>query len=118
VALEHDVVPPELLRLLRRGEYERMASLGLEGHPSRALLVIEVADSSLDEDRRVKAPLYAAAGVAEYWIVNLVEGVVEVHRDPRGDRYAAASRHGRSEALALPTFAGLTIVVGDFVPAR
>ena len=52
-------------------------------HPTTAALVVEVADSSLGLDRHVKAGLYARAALAEYWIVNLVEGVVEIHRDPR-----------------------------------
>src|SRR5580704_11900392 len=46
----------------------------LDEHPSRAHLLIEVADSSLQDDRRIKGPLYAAAGVPEYWIVDLVRG--------------------------------------------
>lgn len=51
-------------------------------HPSTAPLIVEVADSSLRLDRRFKTGLYARAGLADYWIVNLVDGVVEVHRDP------------------------------------
>jgi Uma2 family endonuclease len=54
----------------------------LQQHPSEALLIVEVADSSLGYDRRVKAATYAAARVAEYWLVNLVDGVLEVRRDP------------------------------------
>jgi Uma2 family endonuclease len=49
---------------------------------------VEVAVSSLALDRTQKASLYARAGVADYWIVNLVEGVVEVHRDPARDAEA------------------------------
>jgi Uma2 family endonuclease len=51
-------------------------------HPSTVLLVIEIADSSLAQDRLGKARIYAAAGIHEYWIVNLVDEVVEVMRDP------------------------------------
>jgi Uma2 family endonuclease len=47
-----------------------------------ALLVIEVADSSLAFDRTVKASLYASAGVADYWIINLAQRQCEVHRKP------------------------------------
>jgi Uma2 family endonuclease len=43
-------------------------------HPRTALLVVEVADSSLLQDRLTKAPLYAAAGIPEYWLVNLRAG--------------------------------------------
>lgn len=55
----------------------------LDGHPSSAALVVEVADSSLRLDRRVKSGLYARAGLNDFWIVNLVDGVLEVHRAPR-----------------------------------
>ncbi|MFI5379925.1 MAG: Uma2 family endonuclease [Tepidisphaerales bacterium] len=50
-------------------------------HPTQAILVVEVADTSLVFDRE-KAELYAAAGIPEYWIVNLVDHQLEVHRDP------------------------------------
>jgi len=52
-------------------------------HPATAALVVEVADSSLRLDRRLKAGLYARAGLPEYWIVNLVERALEVHRHPQ-----------------------------------
>ncbi len=55
----------------------------LRAHPSMAALVVEVADSSLGLDRRLKAGVYARASLRDYWIVNLAERVVEVHRDPQ-----------------------------------
>ncbi len=54
----------------------------IAAHPSTAVLVVEVADSSLWLDRRFKAAIYARAGLREYWIVNLVDRIVEVHREP------------------------------------
>ncbi len=59
-----------------------------EAHPSTAALVIEVADSSLLYDRNRKASLYAKAGIADYWIVNLQDRQVEVHRRPIADANA------------------------------
>jgi Uma2 family endonuclease len=53
-----------------------------DAHPSHAGLVVEIADSSVRLDRRLKASIYAQAGIPEYWIINLVERVVEVHREP------------------------------------
>src|SRR5262245_15212608 len=53
----------------------------LAAHPATAALVVEVADSSLRLDRRFKAAAYARAGLPEYWIVNLPDRVLEVHRD-------------------------------------
>ena len=51
-------------------------------HPARPVLVVEVAESSLATDRGTKAALYARAGIEDYWIVNLIDRVVEVCRDP------------------------------------
>lgn len=52
--------------------------------PSDLALVIEVADSSLDRDRTDKARIYAGDGVPVYWVVNLVDRVVEVYSNPTG----------------------------------
>src|SRR5262252_6689435 len=54
----------------------------IAAHPTTALLVIEVADSSLRLDRRFKAEVYARAGLQEYWIVNLADTALEVHKEP------------------------------------
>lgn len=65
-----------------------------EAHPTTAVLVVEVAQTSAEYDREVKAPLYARAGIPEYWIVNLDEGCIEVYRDPApmGEGYIYRSR--------------------------
>ena len=52
-------------------------------HPSHPVLIVEVAESSLRKDRAHKASLYARAGLIDFWIVNLVDRVLEVHRDPQ-----------------------------------
>ncbi len=54
----------------------------LDAQPTSALLVVEVADTSLAFDRKAKGPLYAKAGIPEYWIANLVDNVLEVYREP------------------------------------
>jgi Uma2 family endonuclease len=96
---------------------------GRQQHPSRPALVIEVAQSTLLFDRENKGHLYARAGLPEYWIVNLVDGVLEVHRDPRvasgsggGWRYATRlvlDRAGVAVPLAAPT---ARIRVADLLP--
>jgi Uma2 family endonuclease len=55
--------------------------------PSEIGLVIEVADSSLTQDRGAKKRSYARAGIPQYWIVNLIARVVEVYGDPTGEDY-------------------------------
>lgn len=72
--------------------------------PEELVLVVEVADSSLRLDRRLKLPLYASAGIPAMWLVDLVAGRIEVHTDPVAveRRYAAMAVHGRGESVPLP----------------
>jgi Uma2 family endonuclease len=72
-------------------------------HPKSAILILEVADSSLRQDRLIKSHRYAWAGIADYWIVNLVDRRLEVHRNPGPD----PDRPGRF------CYADVTIVPAD-----
>jgi Uma2 family endonuclease len=84
--------------------------------PEHALLVIEVADTSLDHDRNIKGPLYARAGIPEYWIVNLNGERIEVYREPSAAGYRASRFYLRGERLS-PDFApDLTIEVDAILP--
>ena len=65
-----------------------------------ALLVVEIADTSLSYDLTTKASLYASHGVREYWVINAVTLVTKVHRQPSGDRYASTAEIGPSNRLA------------------
>lgn len=69
---------PDLVLAVRRPD----AYSDRHPQPNEVLLLVEVADTTLEYDREVKVPLYAAAGIADYWIVNLVDDVVEVYRQP------------------------------------
>src|SRR3989442_2895300 len=53
-----------------------------EAHPSHAVLIVEIAENSYRIDREHKASLYARAGIADYWIIDLVHDTLEVHREP------------------------------------
>ncbi|MCH8963265.1 MAG: Uma2 family endonuclease [Bacteroidetes bacterium] len=91
---------PDLKLLVRNEIYAER-----HPHPDEVLLVIEVADTTLDFDRRIKIPLYAEAGIREYWIVNLAEESLEVYRQPGPDGYAETmtlQRGDEVEILALP----------------
>ena len=95
----------------------------VSAHPSTAGLVVEVADSSLRLDRRLKGGLYARAGLEDYWIVNLAEGVLEVHREPRPEANAPYAWIYRSvEILRPPSMVtplaspGSRIPVADLLP--
>lgn len=84
-------------------------------HPSSALLVVEVADTSLSFDRSNKAIAYTA-GIPEYWIINLPDRAVELHRSPTGNRYASKQSIPESGVIT-PLFApGTVISVKDLLP--
>jgi Uma2 family endonuclease len=87
-----------------------------DSHPTTALLVVEVADSSLIHDRKRKIPLYARSGIPEAWLLNLVRRALEIFRDPVDGVYQTritlrsgdnVSPLGRPEAV---------IAVSDLLP--
>jgi len=89
-------------------------------HPTRALLVVEVADSSVAQDRLTKSRIYARAGVPDYWIVNLREHIVEWMGDP--DPAARVYRtkgtaHG-SMRLPLAAFPAVALTAAELLPTR
>jgi Uma2 family endonuclease len=84
-------------------------------HPQTALLAIEVSLSSLRFDRKVKARVYARAGIAEYWIVNVKAERVEVFRDPdpEAGAYRTALTVGRAETLVSVAVPALSVPVAS-----
>jgi Uma2 family endonuclease len=68
--------------------------------PDEALLVIEVADSSIRIDRGRKRRMYAQAGIAEYWIVDLSADRIEIYRDPGPRGYRSTALAGRGESIS------------------
>ena len=95
----------------------------VDAHPRRPALIVEVAQSGLRRARGRKAVAYARARIADYWIVNLVDRVLEVHREParpgpalRRWAYAAIESLG-ANAVITPLAAPLaTIRVADLLP--
>ncbi|RMH56879.1 MAG: Uma2 family endonuclease [Bacteroidetes bacterium] len=88
----------------------------VDAHPSEALLVVEVADATLRLDRTEKLRLYALHGMPEYWIVNLIDRVLEVHREPIGEAYRLKTSHAAGEAVAPAARPGASIPVADLLP--
>jgi len=90
----------------------------LTAHPTTALLVIEVADSTLAQDRLTKTRMYAAGGIPEYWIVNLRDPSVEVYTAPvpAERRYAERRIVRAGERLAAESVPGVAISVADILP--
>ena len=89
----------KVLRLRRAVPYKER-----EAHAEDALLLIEVADTSLAYDRSTKLRLYAQAGIPEYWVVDCETETVEVYRDRGPDGYRSAHHVAGSAALALQAF--------------
>jgi Uma2 family endonuclease len=89
-----------------------------DAHPRTALLAVEVALSSLAQDRLTKARIYARAGVAEYWIVNLRERVVEVMSEPDPARalYLSVRRCTGDDRIILVGVPGAIVRAGDLLP--
>jgi Uma2 family endonuclease len=102
---------PDLLLLAPRADFYRRTRIS----PEHVLLVIEVADTSLRYDRQVKLPLYAAAGIAEYWIVDVEGQAVEVYRAPAGTRYSSVTRVGREGSVSPEAFGDAALSVTDIV---
>ena len=88
---------------------------GYRQHPRAAdvVLIIEVADTSLAYDRDVKIPLYARAGIAEVWLVDLDGARIEVYRTPSGDGYRDTRVLARGGALSPAAFPGVSVPVAE-----
>ncbi|MFN8494044.1 MAG: Uma2 family endonuclease [Caldilineaceae bacterium] len=87
-----------------------------EAHPTTAVLVIEVSDSSLTYDKERKLPRYAQNGIPEYWIVNLSDFCLEVYRHPAGEAYQAHTVYHVGELVALLAAPAARIAVADLLP--
>jgi Uma2 family endonuclease len=85
VVAEGEVYDPDLMLLRRKpGGYKNQ----LPG-PQDVLLIVEAAESSMQRDQKFKLPIYAAAGIPEYWIADLDRELLIVHREPEGLAYRA-----------------------------
>ncbi len=100
---------PDIAVLKHRDDFYRDA----HPRPDDVLLVIEVSDSTLEYDRKVKVPLYARAGISETWVVNLPEERVEAYADPTGGTYQTANSYARSDEVLSHTLASLRISVSE-----
>ena len=87
-------------------------------HPVKALLVVEISESSLPHDRLTKSRIYARAGIPEYWIVNLRDNCLEVRREPDADNrvFASMQRFGAGEVIELVGIPGARVAVSDLLP--
>jgi Uma2 family endonuclease len=94
-----------------------------KAHPKTALLLVEVADTTLAYDREWKGSLYARGGIRELWIVNLLDRVLEVYREPvssstakHGWAYRSVSKLGPGETAKPLAAPGASVAVADLLP--
>ncbi|HYP21663.1 MAG TPA: Uma2 family endonuclease [Chloroflexia bacterium] len=106
---QYTQVQPDIT-LLRFRDYTRdRQHLG----PADVLLAVEVSDTTLIKDRRLKLPLYAQAGIPEVWIVNIQQERIEVHSQPEDGAYKSVRRLRRGQSVPVPGFAEAKIKVDD-----
>ena len=101
-------VPQPDLALLRPRSYRRA-----NPRPEDILLVVEVADSSLRYDRTRKLPLYASAGIAEYWVVSVEGEWLEIYRSPEGHGYRESRRLQAGDTIAPLAFPDVVISIAE-----
>jgi len=92
-------------------------------HPTTPLLLVEIAETSLAIDRDYKGSLYARSGIADYWILNLVDSVLEVYRDPApaasapfGWEYCNRERLARQASISPLAASSAVIAVASLLP--
>jgi Uma2 family endonuclease len=103
---------PDLALLLPRDDFY----LSGKPRPADILLLIEVSDSSLEYDRLIKLPMYAEAGILEFWIVNLEDDCLEVYRQPNSaGGYADFQILRRGQEIEVAALPGKALSVDDIL---
>ena len=106
---EHSEPQPDLVVAKYRADFYKQA----HPTPGDVLLVVEVSDTTLELDQRIKVPLYARANIAEAWIVNLVDLCVEVYRQPVEGNYREKRIAKAGEWLTLEALPELRLSVRE-----
>ena len=85
------------------------------GHPKAKdiLLIVEVADTTVETDRGVKIPLYAEEGISEVWLVDINEQCVEIYREPLPTGYQNVQKFQRDQTLSIQAFPDIDITVNE-----
>jgi Uma2 family endonuclease len=84
--------------------------------PEDILLVVEISDTTLKDDRELKLPLYAQAGIPETWLMNLPDDRIEVYRDPAPEGYRSITLVPRDGAVTPLAFPDVTISCAELLP--
>lgn len=107
---DHSEPEPDLA--LIKGSFKQFE----ERHPlpEEVILIVEVADTTLIKDRDVKLPLYAEAGVGEYWIIDLENQQISVYTQAKSETYGLMKRHLPGDSIHVPAL-GIEIEVSDIL---
>ena len=108
---EYGMPQPDIVLLRHRPDYYDETAT-----PEDVLLLIEVADSSLEYDYGPKSEFYAAAGIPEFWIANLRTGEVEARTDPVGTEYTTVRTIPVGGAITPQAFPDVTLQLREFMP--
>ncbi|MFB2837872.1 Uma2 family endonuclease [Floridanema evergladense] len=100
---------PDIALLIPRADFYSQK----HPQPQEVLLIIEVSDTTIEYDREVKIPLYAATGIVEVWIVSLAEELIEVYRQPLANSYADISQFRRGENVSPLSFSDVILSVDE-----
>ena len=107
----------EVLLQIAKLEIKRKNYSDRHPAPEDIYLIVEVAESSSKFDGEVKARLYAAHGVPEYWLVDLTENVLVIHQQPGSAGYRVVLRPLRDEVIAPSAFPDVPIIVSELFGA-
>lgn len=113
VTLQPNSEPEPAIAIVRFDDKEYS---GRHPTPDDIFLIIEVADTSLRDDRTIKAPLYASAGILEHWILAVNTRQVYVFRDPQDDGYAQEIVLNEENTLTAIAFPDLPIALNQLFP--
>ncbi len=102
---------PDIAILKRRSDFYA------ERHPvpDDILLIIEVADTSIDYDKTIKIPLYAKSNIKEVWLVNLLENTVEVYIDPSPEGYKRIMQYQNNQTISPKSFPDIVVKVSEIL---
>jgi Uma2 family endonuclease len=86
-----------------------------EPSPEDVLLLVEISDTSIRYDTRIKAPLYAKAGIPEYWILNIPEDVLEVRREPANGEWLRTETYRRGQTIVALQLPDVTFTIDELL---
>ncbi|HWN43848.1 MAG TPA: Uma2 family endonuclease [Thermoanaerobaculia bacterium] len=108
---EHSEPQPDIALLRWRDDFYASS------HPSPEdiLLLIEVADTSIEFDRRKKIPLYASSGVPDFWLVDLIKSTIEIYREPTTSGFRDIRKLRKGDRISPLAFPDLELNVSDIL---